>query len=180
MVFADGASARNGSHRVSPPASVRATSSRALAELAVGERGGVVIDDHCRTSDPDIYAIGECALWNGRIYGLVAPGYQMARGRGAPSRGRSGCEVPRRRHEHQAEADGRRRGIRSATRIGTTPGALDYVYTDHVAGIYKKLVVSSDGKPLLGAILVGDAADYGTLLQMALNAHAAARASRRT
>jgi nitrite reductase (NADH) large subunit len=47
--------------------------------LAIGERGGIVIDDNCRTSDPDIYAIGECALWRGRIFGLVAPGYDMAR-----------------------------------------------------------------------------------------------------
>ena len=47
--------------------------------LDVGARGGIVIDDDCRTSDPNIYAIGECALWNGRIFGLVAPGYQMAR-----------------------------------------------------------------------------------------------------
>jgi nitrite reductase (NADH) large subunit len=49
-----------------------------VAGLQVGERGGVVIDDSCRTSDPDIFAIGECALWNGKVYGLVAPGYQMA------------------------------------------------------------------------------------------------------
>jgi nitrite reductase (NADH) large subunit len=53
------------------------------AGLAVGERGGVVIDDHCRTSDPDVYAIGECALWRGRTFGLVAPGYDMARVVGA-------------------------------------------------------------------------------------------------
>src|SRR6266403_2574268 len=48
------------------------------AGLKDGDRGGVVIDDACRTSDPDIFAIGECALLNGNIYGLVAPGYQMA------------------------------------------------------------------------------------------------------
>ena len=48
--------------------------------LAIGERGGVIIDDHCRTSDDNIYAIGEVALWQGRIFGLVAPGYDMARG----------------------------------------------------------------------------------------------------
>ena len=51
---------------------------------------------------------------------------------------------------------------------GATPGALSYVYTDEV--VYKKLVVSGDRKQLLGAILVGDASDYGTLLQMVLNA----------
>ena len=48
------------------------------AGLAVGERGGIQINSHCQTTNPDIYAVGECALWSGRIYGLVAPGYQMA------------------------------------------------------------------------------------------------------
>ncbi|MFZ2168133.1 MAG: FAD-dependent oxidoreductase, partial [Methylococcaceae bacterium] len=47
--------------------------------LEVGPRGGIVINNQCLTSDPDIYAIGECALWSGMIYGLVAPGYAMAR-----------------------------------------------------------------------------------------------------
>src|SRR6185369_2529588 len=49
------------------------------AGLALGQRGGVEIDSRCRTSDPDIYAIGECAAYENRIYGLVAPGYRMAR-----------------------------------------------------------------------------------------------------
>ena len=40
------------------------------------------IDTACQTSDKDIFAIGECALWEGKIFGLVAPGYQMARGGG--------------------------------------------------------------------------------------------------
>jgi nitrite reductase (NADH) large subunit len=47
--------------------------------LTVGERGGVAIDDLCRTSDPQVSAIGECAVHAGRIYGLVAPGYAMAK-----------------------------------------------------------------------------------------------------
>src|SRR3546814_15476528 len=49
------------------------------AGLAVGERGGIVVDDAGRTSDPAIYPIGECALWHGKIYGLVAPGYEKER-----------------------------------------------------------------------------------------------------
>ena len=47
--------------------------------LLIGERGGIIINDYCQTSHPDIYAIGECALWDNKIYGLVAPGYDMAR-----------------------------------------------------------------------------------------------------
>src|SRR4051794_36284107 len=49
------------------------------AGLDVGKRGGVVVDEACRTSDPRIFAIGECALYANRIFGLVSPGYQMAR-----------------------------------------------------------------------------------------------------
>jgi nitrite reductase (NADH) large subunit len=47
--------------------------------LALGPRGGIAIDDACQTSDPDVYAIGECAAWRGQTFGLVAPGYDMAR-----------------------------------------------------------------------------------------------------
>ncbi|MGW4239161.1 nitrite reductase large subunit NirB [Streptomyces sp. NPDC004749] len=47
--------------------------------LRVGERGGIAVDEHCRTSDPAVFAIGECALAaDGKVYGLVAPGYEMA------------------------------------------------------------------------------------------------------
>ena len=46
--------------------------------LEVGHRGGIVVNEKLQTSDPFIFAIGECALYNGMIYGLVAPGYEMA------------------------------------------------------------------------------------------------------
>lgn len=49
--------------------------------LAVAERGGLVINDQCQTSDPDVYAIGECASWHGRTYGLVAPATKWHRWR---------------------------------------------------------------------------------------------------
>ncbi|MDB5440140.1 MAG: nitrite reductase large subunit [Caulobacteraceae bacterium] len=40
---------------------------------------GVVVDDQMRTSDPDIYAVGECAEHRGIAYGLVAPIWDMCR-----------------------------------------------------------------------------------------------------
>jgi len=138
------------------------------AGIAVGERGGIRINSHCQTANPDIYAIGECALWEGRTFGLVAPGYQMAEVAARHLLGESQLQFL---------------GADMSTKLklmgvdvcsigdahGSTPGALNYVFTDEAAGVYKKLVVAEDRKQLLGAILVGDAADYGTLLQMALN-----------
>jgi nitrite reductase (NADH) large subunit len=46
--------------------------------LEVGERGGVLVDERCRTTDEHVWAIGEVAAVRGRTYGLVAPGYAMA------------------------------------------------------------------------------------------------------
>ncbi len=47
------------------------------AGLNVGERGGIVVDDTMATSDPNIYAVGEVASFDGRCFGLVAPCYAM-------------------------------------------------------------------------------------------------------
>ncbi len=50
------------------------------AGLVVDEEdGGVLVDDHLVTSDPHILAIGDCARHAGVAYGLVGPGYEMAR-----------------------------------------------------------------------------------------------------
>jgi nitrite reductase (NADH) large subunit len=135
--------------------------------LDIGERGGIVINNNCQTSDTNIYAIGECALWEGRIFGLVAPGYAMAKVVVGQLTG----------------GDNQFLGADMSTKLklmgvdvasigdahAHTPGAKAYTYNDEVNEVYKKIVVSKTGKELLGAILVGDADDYGTLLQYALN-----------
>lgn len=135
--------------------------------LEVGPRGGIVIDNRCRTSDSDIYAIGECALWNGQIFGLVAPGYEMARIAARQLAGEAA---------EFAGADMSTKlklmGVDVASigdAMGNTAGSRAYQFTDERKQVYKKIVVSECGKHLLGAVLVGDAAEYGTLLQMALN-----------
>lgn len=136
--------------------------------LAIGARGGVVIDSACRTADPDIYAIGECASWNDQSFGLVAPGYDMAR---VAARHIAG--------EAQAQFVGadmstklKLMGVDVASigdAQGRTPHCKTFSYTDELRQTYKKIVTSADGKQLLGAVLVGNADEYGTLLQMALN-----------
>ncbi|HTP61386.1 MAG TPA: nitrite reductase large subunit NirB, partial [Burkholderiales bacterium] len=136
------------------------------AGIGVGERGGIRINSHCQTANPDIYAIGECALWEGRTFGLVAPGYQMAEVAARHMLGESQLQFLGADMSTKLKLMGV-----DVCSIGdahaSTPGALSYVYTDGI--VYKKLVVSGDRKSLLGAILVGDAADYGPLLQLALN-----------
>jgi nitrite reductase (NADH) large subunit len=137
------------------------------SELAVGERGGIVIDYKCKTTDTDIFAIGECALFGGRIYGLVAPGYRMAEAVAAQLCGE----------------DAQFQGADMSTKLkllgvdvgsigdahGRTEGSLSFLFSDGREACYKRLVTSADGKQLLGAVLVGDCADYDTLLQYYLN-----------
>jgi nitrite reductase (NADH) large subunit len=137
-------------------------------QLAVGARGGIAIDSECRTSDHDIYAIGECAAWNDQTFGLVAPGYEMARVvarqiAGDASASFAGADMSTKLKLMGVDVA----SIGDAQ--GKTPGCRSFQYVDELKQVYKKIVVSPDGKQLLGAVLVGNADEYGTLLQMALN-----------
>ncbi len=137
------------------------------AGLAVGERGGVVIDEACRTSDPYIYAVGECALYDNRIFGLVAPGYRMA-------------EVAA---QQLSGEDARFSGADMSTKLkllgvevgsvgdahGRQEGSHAYTYTDPRRKIYRRMNLSADGTRITGAVLVGDCSSYDQLLQYFLN-----------
>ncbi|MEV0793226.1 nitrite reductase large subunit NirB [Kribbella sp. NPDC050459] len=134
------------------------------AGLQIGERGGVVVDEACRTSVPGVWAIGEVACIEGRVWGLIAPGYTMAE------------IVADRLLGGEATFPGadtstklKLLGVDVASfgdAFGSGEGALDIVYADPVAGVYKKLVLSDDARTLLGGILVGDASAYSGLRPM--------------
>ena len=133
------------------------------AGLRLGDRGGIAIDDACRTSAAEVYAIGECASWRDRVFGLVAPGYKMARVAAAHVLG-----------EHAPAFD----GAAPATELkllgvdvasfgdahASEPGCLPIAVHDGVAGRYTRLVVSADRKRLTGGVLVGDTSRYRELL----------------
>lgn len=132
--------------------------------LPLGERGGVVVDDTCLTADPDISAIGEVASIQGAWVGLVAPGNTMAE-----------IAVDRLLGGHSTypgtdlSAKLKLLGVDVASfgdAFATTPGALELVFADPVAGVYKKLVMTDDARTLLGGILVGDASAYASLRPM--------------
>lgn len=135
-------------------------------DLETGSRGGVVVNDKLQTSDPNIFAIGEVALHNGTAYGLVAPGYEMAEITAAnfcgEDRSFSGTDVSTKL---------KLMGIDVAT-LGDHNGDSDsdcvpLTFEDPTQGIFRRLMVSSDGKQLQGATLVGDASDFSTLMAYA-------------
>lgn len=130
--------------------------------LQIGPRGGIVVNDHLQTSDPSIYAIGEVALHQSMIYGLVAPGYEMAEIVAAhlcgESRTFAGADMSTKLKLTGVD-------VASFGNYEADPAiATAVVFEDPFAGVYKKVLVTRDGKKLLGGILVGDADDYGRLL----------------
>ena len=143
--------------------------------IEVGERGGIVINDCCLTSADDVYAIGECALWQQRIFGLVAPGYQMARAAvshlnvAANKAGTSSSLVKFEGADMSTKL--KLLGVDVAS-IGESRGfdkAQFVELTDNQAGTYKKLWLDESGRYLKGAVLVGDASDYSLLLNQYLS-----------
>ncbi|WP_069387540.1 nitrite reductase large subunit NirB [Cellulosimicrobium cellulans] len=134
------------------------------AGLEVGARGGAVVDLACRTADEHVWAIGEVACIEGRCIGLVAPGYAMAE------------VVADRLLGGEATFPGadtatklKLQGVDVASfgdAFARTEGAMELVWADPVAGVYKKLVLSDDARTLLGGVFVGDATPYASLRPM--------------
>ena len=124
------------------------------AGLAVNR--GLVVDDAMRTSDPAVFAVGECAEHRGQCYGLVAPIWEMCRalaealtdGQGAYE----GSVLSTRLKVSGVD-------VFSAGRFAGGDGCEDIVFRDAARGVYKRVVIE-DGK-VAGAVLFGDAADGG-------------------
>jgi nitrite reductase (NADH) large subunit len=135
--------------------------------LETGNRGGIRVNEKLQTSDPNIFAIGECALHNEMIYGLVAPCYEMAEVVVANLTGGEKSFT----------------GFDMSTKlklIGVDVASFgdpfvngsetrSIVLEDSMKGIYKRINISADGKQLLGGILVGEAEQYNMLLQTVKN-----------
>lgn len=161
-----------------------------LSGLETGTRGGIVVNEKLQTTDPAIYAIGECALFEGMVYGLVAPGYEMAEVvaknlvaltnsvlHGAFNH-KDSSEIP---------PSGGGGALFSAYDMSTKlkligvdvasfgdpfvagDNVRSVVFEDTMKGIYKRINITGDGKQLLGGILIGDAEQYNMLLQTVKN-----------
>ena len=152
---------------------------RDCGTIAIGERGGIVVDEQLKTSVPGIYAIGEIALYKNFIYGLIAPGYVMA--------------------DVAAKVVANELGIKGFKKDETVPAftgadmstklkllgcdvasfgvnqprpddedVQELVWNDPFQRVYRKLIFNKAGTKLRGGILVGDASDYAMLHKLAV------------
>lgn len=138
-----------------------------LSGIEVGQRGGIVVNESMETSDPNVFAIGECALYQGMIYGLVAPGYEMA---DVVATKLTGGEKYFTGFDMSTKL--KLIGVDVASfgdPFAAGESARSIVYEDSAKGVYKRINISSDGKLLLGGVLVGDAEAYNQLLQTCKN-----------
>ncbi|MCA0272373.1 MAG: nitrite reductase large subunit NirB [Proteobacteria bacterium] len=115
---------------------------------------GIVVDDQLRTSDPSVFAIGECVEHEKQLFGLVAPLYDQAKILARTLTGEAATFQP----------------VQTATKLKVTgvdlfsagdfaegPGREDIVFRDPGRGVYKRLIL--EGEKLIGAVMYGDTAD---------------------
>lgn len=124
---------------------------------------GIVVNDYMETSDPSVFAVGECVEHRGKIYGLVAPLYDQGKVLAATITGDKGPA-----YEGSVLATKLKvMGIElfSAGDFKSTEQDKEVIsYQDHGFGIYKKLVIQNE--KVIGAILIGDASDANRFLEM--------------
>ena len=115
---------------------------------------GITVNDAMQSSDPAIWAVGECVEHNKQLFGLVAPLYDQAKVLAQALLGQQSAFRP----------------VQTATKLKVTgcdlfsagdfadgPGREDIVFRDPARGVYKRLVI--DGDTLVGAVMYGDTAD---------------------
>ena len=124
----------------------------------------IVCDDQMRTSDPHIFALGECVQHRGKIYGLVDPIWEQAR---VLADVLTGKRPDAAYHGSKLGTKLKVMGVELASMGETKPAsAADevIVYREPGRGVYKKLIIRDE--TIAGAILLGELESASTLLQM--------------
>jgi nitrite reductase (NADH) large subunit len=119
---------------------------------------GIVVDDQMRTSDPDIFAVGECAQHRGQCYGLVAPIWEMCRTL-ADVLTQDNCDKAYEGSQLATRLKVSGVDLYSAGQFNGGEACEDIVFRDPSRGVYKRIVIKDD--KLVGAVLFGEAADGG-------------------
>ncbi len=116
---------------------------------------GIVVDDYMQTSDPDIFALGECAEVGGHVYGLVAPLYEMARVAAAKLAGEDAPGFVHNDTATKLKVTGI--DVFSVGDFADGDDRQEIVLRDASAGVYKRLVIKDDR--IIGTVLYGDTTD---------------------
>ena len=136
----------------------------ALAEkMGLTCQRGIVVSDHLQTSDPAIWAVGECANHRGTVYGLVAPLFEQATVLAAHLAGQ-GEGVAYTGSTTSAKLKVTGIELFSAGDFMGSAHTQDIVLSDPLDRVYKKLVLNGD--TLVGACLYGDAQDGNWYFQL--------------
>ena len=123
------------------------------AGLAVNR--GIVVSAGMQTSDPDIYSVGECAEVDGKVYGLVAPLYQMAEVAAGHLSGDTTKQFVDRATPTRLKVTGI--DLYSAGDFAEGDDREEIVLRDATAGVYRRLVLKDNR--IIGTVLYGDAGD---------------------
>ena len=116
---------------------------------------GIVVTPDMRTSDPDIFALGECAESHGQVFGLVAPLYEMANVVARQLAGEDGAAFTPAATATKLKVTGV--DVYSAGDFADDATREEIVLRDPAQGIYKRLVLK-DNK-VLGAVMYGETGD---------------------
>ena len=116
---------------------------------------GIVVTPDMRTSDPDIFALGECAEASNQVFGLVAPLYEMANVVAAQLAGASEAAFSPSASATKLKVTGI--NLFSAGDFAEAPDREEIVLRDAARSVYKRLVLKDD--KLLGVVMYGDTSD---------------------
>ncbi len=131
------------------------------AKLNIGKKGGIAVNKTMRTSDDDIYAIGECASFNDTTFGLVAPCYAMAEAAAAHLGGINKTFQSSAPTSQLKLLDLQVASIGQPSLESTDTRCI--IDRDDDRGVYKKLITDPEGKQLLGSILMGETSEFSRL-----------------
>jgi nitrite reductase (NADH) large subunit len=122
---------------------------------------GIVVNDHMETSDPRVFAVGECVEHRGQVYGLVAPLLEQGKVLAATITGHKGPTFEGWKPAAKLKVMGV--DVFSAGEFQETSETHSVRYEDPALGVYKKLIIRDNR--LAGVVLVGDAGDSGRYME---------------
>ena len=115
---------------------------------------GIIVQDDMKTSDPNIYAVGECVEHNGLCYGLVAPLYEMA---AVVAKGLAGQVAKYQSTISPTKLKVTGIDLFSAGKFESQSGREEITLKSSAGDFYKKLVIENN--KIIGVVLFGNTAD---------------------